>query len=60
MSTPQGLKGVIGIGTATALYIFLAVWAVATLKGVALALALIIVGGVAVKSYVHFLRRRME
>ncbi|HZS53629.1 MAG TPA: hypothetical protein VFA65_04445 [Bryobacteraceae bacterium] len=60
MSEPQGHKGVIGIGTATVLYILLAGWAVATLKGVALALALIIVGGVAVKSYVHFLRGRME
>jgi hypothetical protein len=53
-------RGVIGIWTAMALYVLLAAWSVATLKGIALALALIIIGGLAIKSYVHFLRSRME
>ena len=60
MSQPEGHKGVISIGTALVLYGGLAAWSVATLKGVALALALIIIAGLAVKSYVHFLRGRME
>jgi hypothetical protein len=60
MNRPEGHKGVIGIGTATVLYVLLAAWAVATLKGIPLAVALIIVGGLAVKSYVHFLRSRLQ
>ncbi len=42
------------------LYGLLAAWSVATLRGIALAVALIIVGGLAIKSYVQFLRSRME
>jgi high-affinity Fe2+/Pb2+ permease len=50
----------IGIGTALILYAVLAGIALATLKGLALAIALIIVGGLAVKSWVQHLRRRLE
>lgn len=53
-------KGVISIWTAMALYALLAIWSVWTLKGIALAVALIVVGGLAAKSYVHFLRSRLE
>jgi hypothetical protein len=42
------------------LYALLMLAAVLTLKGTALALAVIIVLGLAVKSYVHHLRGRME
>lgn len=41
------------------LYAVLVVISVLTLKGAALALALIIVLGLAAKSYVHFLRSRL-
>jgi hypothetical protein len=60
MSQPEGPKGVIGIGTAIALYAALAAWAVATLRGIALVVALIVVGGLAIKSYVHFLRGKIS
>jgi hypothetical protein len=60
MKQREGHKGVIGIGTAIGLFALLVAWAVMTLKGVALALALVIVGGLAIKSYVHFLRDRMD
>lgn len=60
MKQDEGHKGVISIGTAIGLFAVLAVWSILTLRGVALTLALIIVGGLAVKSYVHFLRDRMD
>ncbi len=60
MSQPERQKGVIGIGTAIALYVVLAAWSLATLKGIALAFALIVVGALAIKSYLHFLRSRLE
>jgi hypothetical protein len=56
----QPHKGVINIGTAIGLFALLAVLSILTLKGVALAFALIIVGALAVKAYLHFLRSRME
>jgi len=58
---PEGRrKGMINIWTAFALYAVLVAWAVRTLHGVALAVTLLIVGGLAAKSYVDFLRRRLE
>ena len=42
------------------LFALLAAIAIALLKGVALALALIIVSGFAVQAYVHHLRKRLE
>jgi hypothetical protein len=50
----------IGIRTALVLYGLLVVASILTLKGIALALALIIVLGLAVKSYVHHLRSRLD
>lgn len=60
MNQPEGHKGMISIGTAIVLYALLAVWSVIALKGIALAVALIVVGGLAIKSYIHFLRSRLE
>lgn len=51
---------VISIRTAMIAYAILAVIALATLKGYALGVALIVVFGAAAKSYVHYLRERME
>jgi hypothetical protein len=53
-------KGMISIGTALVLFAALAALSMVTLKGVALAFALIVIGGLAIKSYVHFLRSRLE
>lgn len=50
----------IGIRTAMLLYALLVGASLTTLKGTPLALALIIVLGLAAKSYVHYLRRRLE
>ncbi len=50
----------IKIRTALIAYAVLAVIAVIVLKGYALALALIVVCGAAVKTYVQYLRERME
>ena len=60
MNPPQEHKGVINIWTAVALYAILAAWAIAALKGLPLAVALIVVIALAVKSYLHFLRSRLE
>ena len=60
MSQGEQHRGVISIGTALALFAFLAVLSIAMLRGVALAFALIVIGGLAIKSYVHFLRSRLE
>jgi hypothetical protein len=60
MSESGSRKGVIGIGTAFALYLVLALWSITTLKGIALAFALIVIGGLAAKTYIHFLRSRIE
>lgn len=60
MNTPEPRASLIGIRTAMLLYAFLVLASVLTLKGPALALALIIVLGLAVKSYVHHLRSHLE
>jgi hypothetical protein len=60
MSTHESPRTVIGLRTALALYALLVVAAFATLKGTALVIALIIVGGIAAKTYVHHLRSRTE
>jgi hypothetical protein len=44
----------IGVRTATLLYLLLCVAAFATMKGKALALSLIIIFGTAAKSYLHY------
>lgn len=54
------MKSVISIRTAALLYALLVLVSFLTLKGPALALALIIIGGLAVKSYLHHLRSRLE
>ena len=60
MSAPQPTRSVIGLRTALILYALLIVFAVVTLKGRALAFALLIVGALAVKSVLHYLRERLE
>jgi hypothetical protein len=50
----------IGPRTAAILYTILVAISIATLHGKALAFALIIVLGLAVKSYVDYLRRRLQ
>jgi hypothetical protein len=57
---PQFGGKVISMRTALIAYAVLAGIAVATLKGYALGVALIVVLGAAVKSYVHYLRERMD
>ena len=51
-------RTIIGWRTATVLYLLLVVFACTTLHGKALALGLIIVGGIAAKSYLHFWKSR--
>jgi hypothetical protein len=60
MNPPEPSRTVIGIWTAMVLYALLLVAAFATLKGTALYIALIIVLGIAVKTYLHHLRNRIE
>ncbi len=60
MNAPEPGSSLIGFRTALVLYALLVVAAVLTLKGAALALALIIVLALAAKSYVHHLRSRLE
>ncbi len=60
MNGPEPSRTLIGIRTAMVLYALLVVAAFATLKGTALYIALIIVLGVAAKTYVHYLRSRLE
>jgi hypothetical protein len=60
MNPPEQSRGVIGLRTALILYALLVVAAFATLKGTALIIGLIIVLGLAAKSYVHHLRGRIE
>lgn len=60
MSQPEGQKGMISVRMALALFALLAAWSLYSLRGVALAFALIVIGGLAIKSYVHFLRSRIE
>jgi hypothetical protein len=60
MTPQEPSRSVIGLRTALILYALLLVFAFATLKGTALAIAVLIVVLLAVKSFVHHLRRRME
>ncbi len=60
MNTPEPHESLIGIRTAMLLYALLVIASFLALKGTALALALIIVLGLAAKSYVHHLRSRLE
>lgn len=60
MSAPEPSRSMIGIRTAMVLYGLLVVASFAKLKGTALIVALIIVLGLAAKSYIHHLRSRIE
>ena len=60
MNPEEPSHGVIGIRTALALYAVLIGFAVFTLKGAPLYIALIIIFGLAAKACLHYLRRRME
>jgi uncharacterized membrane protein YiaA len=60
MNPPEPSRTMIGIRTAMVLYALLLVAAFATLKGTALYVALIIVLGIAAKTYLHHLRDRLE
>ena len=60
MTNPEPTPGVIGFRTALLLFALLALAAFATLKGTALVIALLVVGGLAVKAYTHHLRGRIE
>lgn len=53
-------RKVISIRTAMIAYAVLLVIALATLRGYALGVALIVILGVAAKTYTHYLRERME
>ncbi len=58
--TPEGQQTLIGVRTATILYLLIAVAASVMLKGKPLVLALIIVFGLAAKSYVHYWKGKGE
>lgn len=60
MSLSEPSRGAIGFRVAMILFALLAIAAFVTLKGMALFIALIIVGGVAVKAWVHHMRGRIE
>lgn len=60
MNAPHPHRSVIGFRTAMFLFALLAAASFATLKGIALAFALIIVGALAAKAWVHHLRGRIE
>lgn len=60
MTPNEPSRGVIGLRTALVLYALLIIAAIATLKGTALAVALLIVLALAAKSYLHHVRGRME
>jgi 4-hydroxybenzoate polyprenyltransferase len=60
MKEPEQPRTVISIRTAMLLYALLAVIAFATLKRTPLYLALLIVFALALKTYLHYLRSRME
>lgn len=59
MNSPEEQKGMIGVKTALVLFAALVVFAFWALKGAALVLALLIVGALAAKTFVHHLRRRI-
>ena len=56
---PRG-ESVIGLRTALALYAVLVMLSFLTVKGNARILTLLIVGGLAAKSLIHYFRDRME
>jgi hypothetical protein len=60
MTNQEPSRSVIGLRTALILYALLIVAAVATLKGTALAVAVLIVLALAAKSYLHHVRGRMD
>lgn len=60
MSERNPSRGVINFGMAMALFGVLALLSIVVLKGTALFFALLIIGALAVKSYVHHIRSRME
>jgi hypothetical protein len=60
MSSSQPTRSLISLRTALILYALLVVFAALTLKGTALVIALLIVGALAVKSVLHYLRERLE
>jgi len=60
MNPSEPSRTVIGIRTAMLLYVLLIVGAFAILKGTALYIALVIVLGIAAKTYLHHLRSRIE
>ncbi len=60
MMQPQPSGGMIGLRTALILYALLVTAACFALKGVALAIAIIVVLALAAKSLVHHLRGRIE
>ena len=60
MTPNEPSRSVIGLRTALILYALLIIAAVATLKGTALAVAVLIVLALAAKSYLHHVRGRME
>ncbi len=60
MTPGEPSRSVIGLRTALILYALLIVAAFLTLKGTPLAIALLIVCLLALKSYVHHLRSRIE
>jgi hypothetical protein len=59
MTPSEPSRSIIGMRTAMVLYALLLVAAFITLKGTALYIALIIVLGIAVKTYLHHLRGRL-
>lgn len=59
MTPNEPSRGVIGLRTALILYALLVLAAIATLKGTALAVALLVVLALAAKSYLHHVRGRM-
>ncbi|HSU61751.1 MAG TPA: hypothetical protein VLI55_20745 [Bryobacteraceae bacterium] len=60
MTPDEPSRSVIGLRTALILYALLIVAAFFTLKGTALVIAVLIVCLLALKSYVHHVRSRME
>ncbi len=53
-------RGLIGLRTAILIYALLAVFAALTLKGNARLIVLLVVVLLALKTYVHHIRRRLE
>ena len=60
MKDPEQPRSLIGFRTAMLLFALLTAAACLTLKGIALAIALLIVFALAAKAWVHHLRSRIE